>query len=187
MTDKELKELVASLAILQKETDKKIQELEKKIDELLQVQEVMDKKLDSDEIVGLFDIPNDNNLTEEYFINSLKDILKIGNLKFDYLLNNVRLQTKKINDEFDILLVNRDSLALIEVKYKTHPNVIESLSKKIEHLKILPQYKNYKIYAGVAGFYIPDEVVKKAKEKGYFVLKRKGNLIEEYVDNLIPA
>ena len=52
---------------------------------------------------------------------------------------------------------------------------------------MLKEYKNYKIYAGVAGFKIPQEVIKKAKEKGYFVLKRKGNVIEEYTDNLKSA
>ena len=187
MTDKELKELVASIAIAQKETEKQMQETDRKIQEVEKQMQETDRKLDKvAKLVGSIS-NNQGDVAEEYFVNSLKDILKIGNLKFDYLLNNVRLQTKKINDEFDILLVNGESLALIEVKYKAHPNVIESLAKKIEHLKMLPQYKNYKIYAGVAGFYIPDEVVKKAKEKGYFILKRKGNLIEEYVDNLIPA
>jgi len=37
------------------------------------------------------------------------------------------------------------------------------------------------------GYKIPEEVIKKAKKKGYFVLKRKGDIIEEYIQNLIPA
>jgi len=180
MTDKELKELVASLAIDQKE----LRESQKKTDEQLSR---TDAKLDKvAKMLGNIG-NNQGEVAEEYFINSLKDKLEIGNLHFDYLLQNVHLKTKKVNDEFDILLINDKNIALIEVKYKVHPNVIDSLDKKIKHLRLMKEYKNYKIYAGVAGFKIPDEVIRKAKAKGYFVLKRNGNVIEEYTKNLIPA
>jgi len=219
MTDKELKELVASLVVSQKEliesqkrTDEqldKLRESQKKTDEqldkLMESQQMTDEQLKKtdEELRKMFANTdkelsklakmvgnignNQGEVAEEYFINSLKDRLKIGNLHFDYLLQNVHLRTKKINDEFDILLINDKNIALIEVKYKVHPNVIDSLDKKIEHLKLMKEYRTYKIYAGVAGFKIPDEVIKKAKEKGYFVLKRNGNVIEEYTKNLIPA
>ena len=102
-------------------------------------------------------------------------------------MTNVGLKVKNIRDEFDILLVNGESIALIEVKYKVHPNILEVLPKKIEHLKLMPQYKNYKIYAGIAGFYIPDEVIEEATKQGYFVLQRKGDVIQTYADNLKAA
>jgi len=212
MTNLELKELVASLAIGQKElreSQKKTDEQLKKTDELLKKTDEQLKKTDS-ELRKMFEESdirgkaldtrldkiakmvgnmgnNQGEVAEEYFVNSLKNNLNIGKLHFDYLLKNIHLQTKKVNDEFDILLVNDKNIALIEVKYKVHPKVIDSLEKKIEHLRLMKEYKNYNIYAGVAGFKIPEEVIEKAKEKGYFVLKRKGNIIEEYVDNLIPA
>ena len=208
MTDKELKELVASLAISQKKTDEQIKATDEQIKELKdrmtqtdeQLRELKERMNQTDEQMKKTDIKidkiakmvgnmgnNQGEVAEEYFVNSLKDVLKIGELNFDYLLENVHLQTKKINDEFDILLVNGSSVALIEVKYKVHPNVIDSLEKKIEHLKLMKEYRNYDIYAGVAGFKVPKEVIRKAEEKGYFVLKRKGNVIEEYIKNLIPA
>ncbi len=130
---------------------------------------------------------NQGDVAEEYFVNSLKDSLKLANIDFDLLLKNVGLSTKNIRDEFDILLVNGNSVALIEVKYKVHPNILEKLPKKIEHLKLMPQYKNYKIYAGIAGFYIPDEVIEEAIKRGYFVLQRKGNVIQTFADNLKVA
>ena len=201
MTDKELKELVASLVVSQKEliesqkrTDEQLKKTDEQIDKLMESQQMTDEQLSKtdkklDKLAKMLGSIGNNQgeVAEEYFINSLKDRLKIGNLHFDYLLQNVHLQTKKINDEFDILLINDKNIALIEVKYKVHPNVIDSLDKKIEHLKLMKEYKNYKIYAGVAGFKIPDDVIKKAKKKGYFVLKRNGNVIEEYTKNLIPA
>jgi hypothetical protein len=191
MTDKELKELIESLAIAQKKTDEQLKKTDKELREMFDRADVRMEKLERKigrigELVGNMS-NNQGEVTEEYFVNSLKNILRIGELKFDYLLENIHLQTKKINDEFDILLVNGISVALIEVKYKVHPKVIDSLEKKIEHLKMMREYKGYKIYAGVAGFKIPEEVIKKAKKKGYFVLKRKGDIIEEYTQNLIPA
>ena len=208
MTDKELKELVASLAISQKKTDEQIKATDEQIKELKdrmtqtdeQLRELKERMNQTDEQMKKTDIKidkiakmvgnmgnNQGEVAEEYFVNSLKDVLKIGELNFDYLLENVHLQTKKINDEFDILLVNGKSVAIIEVKYKVHPNVIDSLEKKIEHLKLMKEYKDYKIYAGVAGFKVPKEVIRKAEEKGYFVLKRKGDVIEEHIKKLIPA
>ena len=169
MTDKELKELVASLAIAQKKTDEQLkktdEQLKKTDEELRKMFDKSDKRMIElekklarvGELVGNIG-NNQGEVAEEYFANSLKEILRIGNLKFDYLLENVTLKTKKINDEFDILLVNGSSVALIEVKYKVHPKIIDNLEKKIEHLKMLKEYKNYKIYAGVAGFKIPQEV-----------------------------
>jgi len=222
MTDMELRELIASLAIGQKElnesqkkTDKQIQELkesQKRTDE--QIQELKESQKKTDEQLRETDVEikniakinaktddrlnriakmvgnmgnNQGEVAEEYFVNSLKNNLNIGELHFDYLLKNVHLQTKKINDEFDILLINDKNIALIEVKYKVHPKVIDSLAKKIEHLRLMKEYKNYNVYAGVAGFKIPEEVIEKAREKGYFILKRKGNVVEEYIENLIPA
>lgn len=58
-----------------------------------------------------------------------------------------------LQDEFDIILINGTSVAIIEIKYKVRPNDIEKLFKKMENFRILfPIYKNYKLYAGMAGF-----------------------------------
>jgi len=167
-----------------KKTDEQLSKMGEKHSEML---EDLDKRLKKIGVLVGNISNNQGEVAEEFFVNSLKNVLKIGKLNFDYLLENVTLQTKKINDEFDILLVNGSSLALIEVKYKVHPNVIDTLDRKIKHLRMMKEYKNYKIYAGVAGFKVPKDVIKKAKAKGYFVLKREGKVIHEYVDNLIPA
>jgi len=197
-----LKADIARLDRESKERDKRKKELEEKLERERKEREAelererkerikADKKIDDrlDRIAKLVGAIGNSQgeVAEEFFVNSLKNVLRIGKINFDYLLENVHLQTKKVNDEFDILLVNGSSVALIEVKYKVHPNVIDSLDKKIEHLKLMKEYKNYKIYAGVAGFKVPEDVIIKAKEKGYFVLKREGKVIHEYVDNLIPA
>ena len=240
MTDQELKDLVASLAVSQRELTeqmKKTDEQMKKTDEQMKRTDEQMKRTDEqiDKIhieirenakemrenakemrenarktdeqmrktdeqmkktdeklermgIHLGNISNNQgDVTEEYFVNSLKNRLQIGDMKFDVLLSGVELKTKKIRDEFDILLVNGNTLALIEVKYKVHPNLIDKLSKKIEHLRLMPSYKDYKIYAGVAGFSVPEDAILLAQEKGYFVLQRKGDIIEEISDNLIAS
>ncbi len=201
ISNQELKDLVFGLAnsmkelrVSQAQTDKQIQELkvsqaqtDKQIEETGKQMKETDRKLESIGIQLGNMSKNQGDVAEEYFVNSLKDKLSVAGIKFDALLSNVALQTKKINDEFDILLVNGDSLAIIEVKYKVHPKDVEKLAKKIEHIKIMPSYKNYKIYAGIAGFKVPSDAIELAYESGYFALQRKGDTIETYASNLKVA
>ncbi len=44
--------------------------------------------------------------------------------------------------------------------------------------ELFPEYKNYKLYGGVAGFSVPDDVIEQARERGLFVLQRKGDVVE---------
>jgi Sec-independent protein translocase protein TatA len=205
MTDQELKDLVAGLAssireireahresnkeisIQMEKTDKQIKETDKQMKETDKQMKETDRKLKSIGIQLGNMSKNQGDIAEEYFANSLKETLKLGNLNFDLLLTNVGFKTKKINDEFDILLVNGESVAIIEVKYKVHLNDLNKLPKKIQNLKNSPQYKNYKIYAGIAGFYVPNEVLTIAKGEGYFVLQRKGNIIKSFTENMKAA
>ena len=149
MTDQELKDLVASLAVESKKTE--------------------------------------TDVAEEYFVNSLKEKLQIGSMQFDYLIHNYMIYGKNITDEYDILLINGKSVAIIEVKYKVHPDDIEKIPKKVKNLKKLPQYSGYTVYAGIAGFHISEKAKKQALKKGYFVLQRKGDIIETYDKNLKAA
>ena len=204
MTDRELKELVEKMAVTQVEiqksqrkTDEQIQELkesQKKTDEQLKrtdeelrnMFKKVDERLDkvARQLGGIGN--NQGDVAEEYFVNSLKEKLQIAGIDFDYLIPNYKIESKKFRDEFDILLVNGSSVAIIEVKYKIHPNDVDKLEKKIQNLKKLPQYRGYEVYAGVAGFKIPDEVIEKALQRGYFVLQRKGDVIQTYT-NLLKA
>jgi len=85
---------------------------------------------------------NQGSVAEEYFVNSLKDTLTLANMDFDLLLRGVELNKKSVRDEFDILLVNGNSVAIIEVKYKVHPKDIDKLPQKIKRIKLMPQCKN---------------------------------------------
>ena len=231
MTDQELKDLVASLAIESKKTDeqlKKTDEQLKKTDEQLKKTDEQLKKTDeqlkkTDEQLsklgrefeeelkrsGLeFDkrmeklenklnkigsmlgsiSNNQGNITEEYFVNSLKDCLRVGSIDFDYLIENfVAKNGHNTLAEYDILLVNGESVAIVEVKYKAHIKDLEKLPRKIEELKNLPQYRDYRVYAGIATFFATNELIKRAEEQGYFILQRKGDIVITHAQNLKVA
>ncbi len=131
---------------------------------------------------------NQGDATEEYFINSLEECLKVGEIDFDFLIPNFKAKIgRKVLAEYDILLVNRTSVAIVEVKYKAHLNDLEKLPKKIQELNNLPQYRNYKVYAGIATFYASDELIQKAKDQGYFILQRRGDVIVTHTQHLKAA
>ena len=140
MTDDELKELVAGLAVSQAKTDAQMA----KTDETL-------KKMGI-HLGGITD--NIGMTTEEYFYNSLFENPKLGNIKFDSISKNIHTKTKRLEDEYDIVMYNGNCIALIECKYKAHENDVKKLiDKKVGNFRILyPDFKDYSIYLGIASF-----------------------------------
>lgn len=115
---------------------------------------------------------------EEFFYNTLMHEPVIGTMQFDKVLSNHMVGKKGKETELDLLLINGNSLAVIEVKSKFHPNDLGQLQEHIDFLRDhSPEFKNYQFYGGIAGFSIPNDVTKAAHEKGYFVLKRRGKII----------
>lgn len=196
MTDQELRDLVANLAVESKKfriEQAKTDEQMKQTDMQMKQTDIQMKKTDEKlkrmgiHLAGIS--TNQGDVAEEYFINSLKDTsLKIADMNFDMLVTNMEVSRGGKHDEYDILLVNGESLAIIEIKYKVHPRDIEKLDKKVLNIKELsPVYKDFKVYAGIAGFKIPHDVKTEALDKGYFVLERKGDIVETYAKELRVA
>jgi hypothetical protein len=200
MTDQELKDLVASLAVAQAKTDaqmtktdagfEKMQAAQAKADagfaEIRAAQAKTDaqmaktdKKLAS--MLEMLDgiTTSQGLVAEEFFFNTLADSLTVGGVKYDGITSNIR---RKINGqwvEVDLILDNGASLAIIEVKYRARPKNIVQLQNTIRtYRQAFPQYKDFKIYGGIASFNIDDSVADEAHENGFFILKRKGDLLE---------
>jgi len=105
--------------------------------------------------------------------------MTIGNMKFDYIDRNLKGSFKGLSDEFDIVLTNTHDLVIVEVKYNFYPNDVKTLLKKIDNFRILyPLYKDYKIFGGIAGLTMPQEIIDIAKEMGFFVFSQEGNDIQ---------
>jgi hypothetical protein len=163
MTTTELKEIVALLAISQVKTDKQITRMEAGI-------ERVNKCLGS---IG----ENQGDITEEYFYNSLMQKPELGRIKFDRVTPNLIVGKKGTESEFDIVLTNGSSVALVEVKQKAHVNDLKQVEAQIKkYRELCPEYKNFKLYGGIAGFSVPPDVAKAAHEKGLFILKRSGDI-----------
>jgi hypothetical protein len=121
---------------------------------------------------------NQGDITEEFFYNSLNANPVVGEIKFDRVTPNLIVGTKKRQSEFDIVMTNGNSVAVLEVKNKAHISDLDQVEAQVKRYRELcPEFKNYKLYGGIAGFSVPNDVVKAAHERGLFVLKRKGDVM----------
>ena len=179
MTDDELKALVASLAVVQQKTDEQMTRTDEQILSLLESQKETDRKLQkvSDLLGGIGQ--NQGHVTEEFFFNSLIDDPHLGGIHFDDITKNSDKRRGKLQEEYDIVMTNGDAIGIVEVKNKVHENDLSKLERKMRNFKTLfPVYQNYKLYGAIASFHINDDAKKDALERGFFVLQRKGEVVQ---------
>ena len=157
MTDDELKALVASLAVSQQETIRKLDKL--------------------GELYGNIG-QNQGDVAEEFFFNSLANDTHLGSIHFDDIEKNSHKRRGKTEEEYDIIMTNGDAVGIVEVKYKAHENDLDKLDRKMQNFKkLFPIYQNYKQYGAIASFQINDSAKREALKRGYFVLQRSGDLV----------
>jgi len=178
--DIELRERIVEETKWLEESRKEHQEANKRLDKLLKEHEESDKRLkDLQALVG--GMSNNTGFhAEEFFQTALAKTLKFGGIKFDKLIRNLNVQ-KRVNCEFDIALVNGDSVALIETKNRVHPNDLKVLTtdKLAQFRRFFPEYANYRVYLGVAGFSFADTVTDDARRLGVGIVRQDGDSIEE--------
>ena len=157
MTDDELKELVASLAVAQLETTRKLDKL--------------------GELYGNIG-QNQGDVAEEFFLQSLIKDNHLGSVRFDDVVKNMEKHRGKIQEEYDLVMTNGDAVGIVEVKYKAHTNDLDKLDRKMKNFKpLFPIYRAFKQYGAIAAFHINDEAKEEALRRGYFVLQRSGDLV----------
>jgi Holliday junction resolvase-like predicted endonuclease len=157
MADDELKALVASLAVSQQETIRKLDKL--------------------GELYGNIG-QNQGDVAEEFFFNSLANDTHLGSIHFDDIEKNGHKRRGKTEEEYDIIMTNGDAVGIVEVKYKAHENDLDKLDRKMQNFKkLFPIYQNYKQYGAIASFQINDTAKREALKRGYFVLQRSGDLV----------
>jgi hypothetical protein len=197
MTDQELKDLVAGLAVKSDRLDATVAETSKTIAEMQRESRERNAVIDKERAIAEQEraetqrvmkeigrrmgamASNQGDVAEEFFYNSLRQKMELGGIEFDTIFGNFVIGNKKRNSELDILMVNGQSAALIEVKYKAHVNDLDQVEQKIaDYRSLRPEHKDFKLYAGLAGFSVPQDVVEEAHKRGMFVLKRQGDLLE---------
>jgi len=172
ITDEELKALVASLAISQKETNEQM----KKTDEIIKKNE--EKLIRMGITLGNIG-KNNGAVAEDFFYSSLSKKKKLGNIKYDEIGQHWQKDLKNVRGEYDIVMINGKEVALVEVKYKIHHYDVESMEKQIKNFKILfPDYKDYKIRGAFASLAMSKKAEEEILRNGYFALKQQGEHVE---------
>ena len=146
---------------------------------LQESQKETDRKLEKvSELLGNIG-RNQGDIAEEFFFNSLVNDPHLGGIHFDDISKNDYKQRGKLQEEYDIVMTNGNAIGIIEVKYKVHENDLGKLERKMRNFKTLfPWFSDYKLYGAIASFHINDDAKKAALERGFFVLQRKGEVVQ---------
>jgi len=178
--------IIAETALQMKRTDEKIAELFESQKETDRLSKKTDEKLDKlcGKVGGIED--NLGRHAEQFFQDAFSRKLEFGRIKYDEMIPNLTHKDKGVKIEFDIVLLNGNSIALIEVKNRIHPNFVKELAEdRIKKFReFFPRYSNYQAYLGIAGFSFSDEVLDRASAYGIGIIKQVGEGIEVKADNL---
>jgi hypothetical protein len=130
-------------------------------------------------------------VAEEYFFNSLNATKTLGGVHFDSVKRNLKgtmsLENgKTLDGEYDIVLINKDSMGIVEVKFKVSRKDVENLAKKqVESFKrIFPNYSKYKFYLGIGSMSFNKQAEDEAKKLGVAIFKLNGDAVEIIDKNL---
>ena len=172
----ETAKLYQETAELHQETAELYQEIAKQQKENWDKYEKRMKRMEKD--MGSWS-NNQGSFAEEYFYNSFDEGKQnFFGEEFDDIEKNLKPKSKKLKDEYDIVLYNHSSVAIIEVKFKAHENDVAKTLKKAETFRILcPDYKDFKIYLGLASMSFFPELEKKCTEEGIAIIKQMGDAV----------
>jgi hypothetical protein len=124
-----LAEAAANIRELSVEAAKRDAEWDKRNAEAAKRNAEADERLKKLEIL-VGGVSNNNGFyAEDFFQRAFAESLELAGIKFDDMIPNLRYQGKE-NGDFDIVLVNGDSVAIIEAKYRIHPNYVKELVTK---------------------------------------------------------
>ena len=168
-TDRQLKASQAEFDRRMKENDQQLKASKAEFDQNLKASKAeFDRKMDKVRATLGAWADNQGTFAEDYFYNSFENGQQnFFGEKFDEIEKNLKNRRMGITDEYDIVLYNHSSVALIEVKYKAHKNDVPVVLKKAENFRILfPDYKDFKIYLGLASMSFDSELEEECINKG---------------------
>jgi len=168
-----LNEKFAETRQLMKENDEKFEKRWKKYEE-----EYQKRMAKMEENMGNWS-NNHGSFAEEYFFNSFENEQQdFFGEHFNKISKNVKPVGEKLEDEYDIVMYNDSYVAIVESKFKAHQNDISKVLKKAETFRILcPDYKDYKIYLGLASLTFYPELEQECIEHGIAVIKQVGDTV----------
>jgi hypothetical protein len=122
---------------------------------------------------------------EEYFINSFIENKTFLGEKFDNVVDYHKPLFPIIEDEYDLVMINGTTVVLIEVKYKADLNDVGKVFSKLTTYRTnYPNFKDYKIYLGLASFSFSKAVRDRAARDGIVLIRQRGEKIEVISENI---
>lgn len=197
MTDKELKELVASLAIAQKKTDDQLNDLRTSVQELRASQaktdrqiNKMSKKIDDlgEKFGGLGE--KFGGFTEGMAFPSMEKILR-ERFKMDVVSLNVKTRRNGASMELDVLAYSNSGINevyVVEVKSRLRERGLEQMQHILTHFfEFFPSYKGKKLFGILAVVDAPEELVRQVQKQGIYLARIHNDLFElQVTENFVP-
>ena len=160
MTDEELKQLVASLAIAQEKTDKQLKKTDKQLKEL------------GKQIGGLGE--KFGSFTEGLALPSMTKILR-EKFKMEVISPSVRVSKNGIDAEIDVLAYSNSTINeayVVEVKSHRREEAITQLNTLMGNFRALfPEHNDKKLYGIIAAVDMSEMLKKKVLEAGFYVAR----------------
>ncbi len=201
MTDEELKALVASLAIAQKETDRQLRATDSQIAELRASQQETDRQMKETDrqlrkqlkelgkqIGGLGD--KFGGFTEGMAFPSMSKILT---QQFGMEVITPRVKASKGGEkmELDVFAYansQRNEAVIVEVKSHLRPEGIEQLKTILQRFRrFFPEHKDKKLYGMLAVVDSPDDLRQEALSQGFYMAGIHDNqFIMETPEGFVP-
>jgi len=125
---------------------------------------------------------------EEFFFNAIDNSdKKLFGEQFHECISSVKRYNKgkQKKSEQDVLLVNGNSVAIVEVKYKARKEDIQKLIDRPPVFKVLyPEYQSHRIYLGLAAMSFDTGVEDETVKNGIAIIKQVGDTVVISDENL---
>jgi len=180
MTDEELKELVASLAESQRETDRQLRETDRQLQATDRQLQATDRQLQATDrqikelgrqIGGLGD--KFGSFTEGLALPSMTKILT-QRFGMDFIAPRVRMRRNGHSMELDVLAYSntRDDLFVVEVKSHLREEALDQMRKTLRELRdYLPDHRDKKVYGVLAAVDAPEKLQEKVLAEGIYLAR----------------
>jgi hypothetical protein len=145
--------------------------------------------------INIGGIGNSNgDVAEEYFINAFKENPSLNGEIYNKVIHNVRFKPADLqklseyDDEFDLFLSNKNSAAIIEIKYNVKEKHINRLLEKGKNYR---KYflgedgdGDFKLYLGMASLSFRKTDEDKILKEGIAVIKQEAGKLVINTENL---
>jgi len=127
-------------------------------------------------------------MAEEFIFNSLEKDKTFSGIKFDFIRKNVPIISEdyQTKTELDVLMVNGDSVAIVETKYKVEKDdIIDLINEKLAYFReYFPEFSKHKVVLGIGGMSFLKDAETFAKKKGIGIIKIDNDKVEFHTENI---